>query len=152
MGLESSPATFQSLMNSVLGGMNGLRYFCYIDDVIITEESLESHTERLREIFQSLRESSLKTEPFKCEFLRAEVQFLRHCFTDKGLLPDSKRTVVRSFPEPKTVKQLRGFLGLSSYYRRFIQNYSKVAYPLHDLLKKNASYGRTEPQQKLSSP
>jgi hypothetical protein len=119
-----------------------------MDDVIITAESLESHSDRLRELFQRLRESNLKIEPFKCEFLRAEVQFLGHRVSDKDLLPDPKKTeVVRNFPEPKTVKQLRGFLGLSSYYRRFIQNYSKVAQPLHDLLKKNASYDWKEPQQ-----
>ena len=63
-----------------------------MDDVIITSESLESHNERLRELFQRLRESNLKIEPFKCEFLRAEVQFLGHCVSDKGLLPDHKKT------------------------------------------------------------
>jgi hypothetical protein len=80
--------------------------------------------------------------------LRAEVQFLGHVATDEGLKPDPKRTeAVRNFPEPKTVKQLRGFSGLSSYYRRFIQNYSKVAKPLYELLKKGAVYEWREPQQ-----
>jgi hypothetical protein len=137
MGLKSSPATFQPLMNSVLAGVNGLRSFCYMDDVMITAKLLESHSDRLRVLFQRLRESNLKTEPFKCEFLRAEVQFLGHRVSDKDLLPDpKKKEVVRNIPEPKTVKKLRGSLGLSSYYRRFIQNYSKVAKPLYHLLKK----------------
>jgi hypothetical protein len=73
------PATFQSLVNSVLVGMKGLQYFCYKDNVIITAESFESHNKRLQEPFQRLHKSNLKTEPLKCEFLRAEVQFLGHC-------------------------------------------------------------------------
>jgi hypothetical protein len=73
--------------------------------------------------------------------LRAEFQFLRHVATDEGLRPDPRKTeAVRNFPEPKTVKQLKGFLGLSSYYRRFIHNYSKVAKPLYELLKKDPVY------------
>ena len=148
MGLKSAPSTFQSLMNSVLAGMNGLRCFCYMDDVIITADSLESHNERLRELFQRFRESKLKIEPFKCEFLRAEVQFLGHVATDEGLRPDPRKTeAVRHFPEPKPVKELEGFLGLSAYYTRFIHNYSKVAQPLYKLLKKDAVYDWKEPQQ-----
>jgi hypothetical protein len=100
MGLNSSPATFQSLMISVLAGMNELRYFCCMDDVIITTESLESSSYRLRELFQRLRECNLKIEPFKCEFLKAEVQLLGHRVSDKGLLPDPKKTeAVQNFPE-----------------------------------------------------
>jgi hypothetical protein len=91
MGLKSAPSTFQSLMNSVLAEMNGFRCFCYMDDVIITEDSLESHNEGLRELFQRLHESKLKIEPFKCEFLRAEVQFLGNVATEEGLRPDPKR-------------------------------------------------------------
>jgi hypothetical protein len=87
MGLKSAP----SPMNSLLAEMNGFRCFCYMDDVIITADSLQSHNERLRELFQRLRESKLKLEPFKCDFLRAEVQFLGHVATDKGLRPDPKK-------------------------------------------------------------
>jgi hypothetical protein len=117
-------------------------------DDIISADSLASHNERLRELFQSFWESKLKIEPFKCEFLRAEVQFLGHIATDEELKPDSKKTeALRNFSEPKTVKQLRGFLGLSSYYRCFIHNYSKVVKPLYELLKKGAVYEWREPQQ-----
>jgi hypothetical protein len=80
--------------------------------------------------------------------LRAEVQFLRHVVTDEGLRPDPrKKEGVRNITDPKTVKQLQGFVGLSSYYRRFIHNYSKVAKPLYELLKKDAVYDWKEPQQ-----
>jgi hypothetical protein len=93
-----------------------------MNDVIITVDSLESHSERLRELFQRLRESKLKIEPFKCEFLRAEVQFLGHVTTDEGLRPDPKKTeAVRNFPEPKTVKQLgifRAFLILQTFHSK----------------------------------
>jgi hypothetical protein len=117
-------------------------------DVVITADSLESHNERLRELFQRFRESNLKIEPFKCEFLRAEVQFLGHVATDEGPRQGPRKTeAVRNFPEPKTVKLLKGFLWLSSYYRRFIHNYSNVAKPLYELLKKDAVYDWKEPQQ-----
>jgi hypothetical protein len=86
-----------------------------MDDVIVTADSLESHNERLRELFQRLRESKSKIELFSCEFLRSEVQFLGHVATDEGLRPEPRKTeAVLNFPEPKTVKQLKGFLGLSS--------------------------------------
>jgi hypothetical protein len=117
-------------------------------DDIFPADSLESHSERLRELFQRFRESKLKIEPFKCEFLRAEVQLLGHVATDEGLRPNPKKTeVVRNFSEPKPVKQLRGFFGISSYDRRFIHNYSKVAKSLYELLKKDAVYNGKEPQQ-----
>lgn len=78
-------------MNSLLAEMNYLRSFCYMDDVIITAESLESHSQKLRELFQRLREGSLETGWFKCDFMRAEFQFLGHSFSDKVLLLDSKK-------------------------------------------------------------
>jgi hypothetical protein len=104
-GLKSAPSTFQSLMNSVLAGMNGFRRFCYMDDAIITADSLETHNERLRELFQRLRKSKLKIEPFKCEFLRAEVQFLSHVATDEWLRPDhKKRKQCETFLNPRQLK------------------------------------------------
>jgi hypothetical protein len=89
-----------------------------MDDVIITVNSLESHNEFLRELFQRFRESKLKTEPLMCEVLRAEFQFLCHVATDVWLQMDPRKTeALRNIPEPKRVKQLKGFLGISSYYR-----------------------------------
>jgi hypothetical protein len=90
-GPKFEPASFQSAMNSVLAAMKDLRSFCCMDDVIISAESLESHNQRLRELFQRLRESSLETGWFKCDFMRAEFRFLGHCFSDKVLLPDPKK-------------------------------------------------------------
>jgi hypothetical protein len=101
----------------------------------------------MRELFQRFRERKLKIEPVKYEFLRAEVQFLGHVASDEGLRPDPRKKAVRNFSEPKTLKQLKGFLGFSSYYRRFIHNYSKVAKSLYELLKKDAVYDWKEPQQ-----
>jgi hypothetical protein len=119
-----------------------------MDDCIITADSLERHNERLRELFQRFRENKLKIEPFKSEFLRAEVQFLGHVATDEGLRPDPRKMdAVRNFPKPKAVKQLKGFLGLSSYYRRFIHKYIKVAKLPYELLKKDTVYDWKEPQQ-----
>jgi hypothetical protein len=94
-----------------------------VDDVIIKADSLESLHEGLRELFHRFSESKLKIEPFKCEFLRVEVQFLG----------PKKMGVVRNIPEPMTVKQLKGFFGISPCYRRSIYNYTKVAKLLYEI-------------------
>lgn len=141
MGLKNSPATFMRLMQAVLSGLNGLKCQVYLDDIVVYGESFEIHNQRLKEIFQRLREYNLKIHPDKCEFLRAETNFLGHIISDKGIEPDPKKIqAVRDFPQPKTTKELKSFLGLSGYYRRFIANYSKIGKPLYGLLKKGVKY------------
>jgi len=99
----------------------------YLDYIIIFDENLKVHNERLRDVFARLRSYNLKLQPDKCEFLRNEVLYLVHRLTCKGLLPDeSKLNAVKEFPIPNTRKKLKGVLGLASYYRRFIPNFSKM--------------------------
>jgi len=90
----------------------------------------------------------LKLEPDKCEYLRREVSYLRHVIGQTGVKPGDKRVkAVRGYPEPRTTRKLKGFLGLAGYYRRFIPNFGKIAKPLTELLKKNVPYpwnGKTE--------
>ena len=83
----------------------------------------------------------MKLQPDKCEFLRKEVSYLGHVIGQTGVRPDEKRTeAVKEYPEPRTTREVKGFLGLAGYYRRCIPNFSKIANPLTELLKKNTPY------------
>lgn len=140
-GLKNAPSTFQRLMNTVLSGLQGLHCFVYLDDCIIYSSDLSSHMEKLRLVFDRFREFNLKLQPDKCEFLRHEVSYLGHIITDKGVAPNpDKVKAVTTFPIPKNAKDVKSFLGLVGYYRRFIENFSKITKPLTSLLKKDTSF------------
>ena len=148
-GLKGAPATFQRLMNSVLSGFIGIRCFVYLDDVVIFGHSLEDHNQKLIDVFKRFRKFNLKLHPDKCEFLRREVQYLGHIITENGIKPDpSKISAVENFPIPLNVKNVKSFLGLAGYYRKFIMNFSEVVAPITKLLKKNVDFNWTEVQQK----
>jgi len=137
-GLKSAPSTFQRLMNQVFLGLIGTRCFVYLDDLIVFGETLQEHHERLREIFERLRQVNLKIEPDKCEFLKTELSYLGHVVTSEGVKPDPQKVkAIKDFPTPRNTTDLKSFLGLAGYYRKFIPQFSKIAKPLNDLLKKN---------------
>ncbi|XP_050462030.1 uncharacterized protein LOC126857007 [Cataglyphis hispanica] len=122
-GLKNAPATFQRLMDNVLSGLQGNELFVYMDDIVIYARSLKEH------------------EPDKCEFLRHEVAYLGHIIGADGVKPDpNKIKSISEFPIPKNEKNIKQFLGLAGYYRRFIPQFSKTAKPLTDLLKKNNTF------------
>jgi hypothetical protein len=140
-GLKGAPGTFQRMMNKVLSGLNGLKAFVYLDDIIIYAKDLPDHSQKLTEILERLRQFNLKLQPLKCEFLRKEVTYLGHQITDEGVKPDPKLVeCVQNFPVPQNVKGIKSFLGLSGYYRRFIQNYGQIAKPLTSLLKRDVPF------------
>ena len=140
-GLKTAPATFQKMMNSVLSGLTGTRCFVFLDDIVIYANCLVEHDRKLRDVYKRLRKYNLKLQPDKCEFLRKEVTFLGHKISERGVDPDTcKIDAVKDFPTPKTVKELKLFLGLIGYCRKFIPQFSKIASPLHALLKKEAKY------------
>jgi len=140
-GLKGAPATFQRLMTAVLSGIQGIKCLVYLDDVAVFGKDLETHNDRLREVFSRMRKHNLKLQPDKCEFLRKEVSYLGHVIGPTGVRPDEKQVkTVRDYPEPKTNRELKGFLGLAEYYRRFVPNFSKKAKPLTELLKRNVPY------------
>jgi len=140
-GLKGRPATIQRLMNRGLTGINGIKTFVYLDDVIIVGMLLEDHQKQLKEVFTRLRKYNLKLQPVKCEFLKKEVSYLGHIITEDGVQPDPKTTEsVVNFPIPKNAKDVKSFLGLAGYYRKFIRNFSQIAKPMTNLLKKDTKF------------
>ena len=136
-GLTNAPATFQSCMNHIF--QKQLRKFLllFFDDLLIYSKSWVEHLQHIEEVLSILESESLFIKASKCEFGLEEILYLGHKFSAKGVSMDEEKVkAIREWPKPKTLTQLRGFLGLCSYYRRFVKNFSKLASPLTDLTKK----------------
>jgi hypothetical protein len=119
----------------------GTGCFSYLDDIVIFEETLQEHNEKLREIFERLRQFNLKIVPDKCKFLRTELSQLGHVVTSEGVKPDPEKVkAIKEFPIPKNTTDVKFFPGLAGYYRKFISQFCKIAKPLNDLLKKNQNW------------
>jgi repressor of nif and glnA expression len=129
------------MMNTVLSGLTGTRCLAFLDDTVVYAKSLAEHDTKLREILERFRRYKLKLQPEKCEFLRKEVRYFGQVITENGVrLDPAKISVLEYFQMPATAKQMKLFLGMTRYYRKFIQNCSRIASPLHTLLKKNAKF------------
>ncbi|XP_050507921.1 uncharacterized protein LOC126885399 [Diabrotica virgifera virgifera] len=140
-GLKNAPSTFQRVMDNILLGILNERCLVYMDDIIVYSPTIHDHIFRLTEVFKRLRNANLKIQPDKCEFLRKEVAYLGHLITQDGVKPNpSKVDCIQRFPEPKTPKDIKSFLGLAGYYRRFIPNFAKLSKPLTRLLQKDVAF------------
>ena len=136
-GLCNAPATFQRLMENILAGLSCDKCLVYLDDILVIGQSLEEHLSNLREVFTRLRRAGLRLKPTKCKLLRKEVEFRGHVVSEHGISADPKKVIaVTEFPQPSDLRALRTFLGLTSYYRRFVPCFSSVAQPLYALTSK----------------
>lgn len=146
-GLKNAPATFQRLMNEILRDFINKICVVYLDDILIFSTSLPEHISSIRKIFQVLQKHNLKVQFDKCSFLKKETEFLGHVLTDEGMKPNPEKIkCIQEFPLPHTERQLRGFLGMTGYYRKFIEGYAKLACPMTRYLKKNAKINIKDPE------
>ncbi|KAK4395668.1 Transposon Tf2-12 polyprotein [Sesamum angolense] len=140
-GLTNAPAAFMSLMNKTLQPFLDQFVIVFIDDILIYSSSREENEQHLRTVLQILREKQLYAKFSKCEFWMEEIAFLGHVVSKEGVQPDpAKVKAIMEWEPPKNVSEVRSFLGLAGYYRRFVKDFSVVAKPLTNLLKKNAPF------------
>ena len=132
-GLHGAPATFQRLMDQVVRGLDDFSA-AYLDDLVIYSETWEDHLQHLHQILQRLQDAVLTAKAKKCQFGMAHCVYVGHIVGSGTVHPEpTKVQAVREFPTPSTNKQVRAFLGLTGYYRRFIPDYASIAVPLTDL-------------------
>lgn len=149
-GLKNAPSIFQRTLDDILREYIGKICFVYMDDIIIFAENEKKHYENLDTIFKTLERAKMKVQLDKCEFLREEVEFLGFIISNKGIKTNPKKVeAILNFPRPKTLKELRSFLGISNYYRRFIRDYAKIAKPLTMLLRGEAGRSSKHTSKKI---
>jgi hypothetical protein len=140
-GLTNAPSTFRLLMNEVLHSFIGKFVVVYFDDILIYNKSLDEHIEHLRAVFGALREARLFANLEKCTFCTDRVAFLGYVVTPHGIeVDEAKIEAIKSWLIPATLTQLRSFLGLVGFYRCFVRDFSTIAAPLNDLMKKGVPF------------
>ncbi|UYV64996.1 hypothetical protein LAZ67_3002688 [Cordylochernes scorpioides] len=148
-GLCNAPATFERNMENMLGNLRWQICLCYLDDVIIYSLDFSTHLKRIEAVLKCFREANLKLNNKKCQFAFEELEILGHINNQHGIKPaEHNIKAIRDFPRPKKIKEIQSFLGMCSYYRKFIKGFSKIADPLTSLIKKNVPFTWTENQEK----
>ena len=140
-GLCNAPSTFQRLMELVLAGLHWSTCLVYLDDIIIYSRTIDDHLKHLQEVLERLRAAGLKLKPSKCYLLQKSVHYLGHIISEHGVATDPQKThCVKQWPIPMCVAELRQFLGLATYYRKFVRNFAQVASPLYRLTERNKTW------------
>ena len=138
-GLAQAPAYFQRLVNEVLSGFTFA--FGYLDDILVFSPDMKSHLEHIRLLFERLRATDLKLKEVKCNFLKRHIQYLGHIVLGEGItpLPEKLDSIQKMLP-PKTPKEIKQFLGLIVYYRKFVPRFLDLAWPLNALTRKDVEF------------
>ena len=140
-GLTNAPGTFQRLMNKILKSVLYKSALVYLDDIIIFSKTIEDHINDLESVFKLLAENGLKLKIKKCNFFKKKIDYLGHIVSDEGVSPNEIKTrAILTYPEPKNVKEVSSFLGLASYYRKFIRAFAEKAHSLTKLTRKNVAW------------
>ena len=141
MGLSNSPATFQRCMAQVLKGLIPDSCLAYLDDIIVYGDDFEETLRNLRLVFDRLREANLKLKPKKCRIFQSQVAYLGHIVSQEGVRTDPKKIEsIKNWPIPCDTKGVRSFLGLASYYRKFIPGFATSAHSLTRLTEKDVKF------------
>ena len=147
-GLSQAPAYFQLLIDKVLVGCSSFA-MGYLDDIIIFSKSEEEHLQHLEDIFVRLRKFSLKMKREKCSFFKKHIQYLGHLVSERGFEPlPEKLKSIRDMPAPRTPKEVKQFLGLIGYYRKFVPHFADISRPLTKLTRQDVTFQWTEQCQK----
>ncbi|CAN6326944.1 unnamed protein product [Urochloa humidicola] len=147
-GLTNAPTSFQGIMNKIFEPLLRRCVLVFMDDILIYSPTLEAHVEHLQQVFSIIQQHQFLVKKSKCTFGQQKLEYLGHLISVEGVATEpSKITAVLQWPTPVNIKQLRGFLGLTGYYRRFIRHYAMISSPLTKLLKKGEQFQWTQLQQ-----
>ncbi|GJR20981.1 putative nucleotidyltransferase, ribonuclease H [Tanacetum coccineum] len=147
-GLTNAPAVFMDLMNRIFHEYLDKFVIVFIDDILVYSKSEEEHEQHLRIVLEILRQKKLYAKFSKCEFWLQQVAFLGHIVSADGIIMDpSKVEAITKWPRPTTVTEVRSFLGLAGYYRRFVEGFSRLALPLTQLMRKGEKFVWTDERQ-----
>ncbi|CAM8902531.1 unnamed protein product [Rhodiola kirilowii] len=147
-GLTNAPSTFMRLMNHVLRAYIGRFVVVYFDDILIYSKSIDEHIDHIKLVLDVLRREQLYANMEKCSFCTNKVVFLGYVVSGQGIeVDESKVEAIKNWPTPLNMSQVRSFHGLAGFYRRFVKDFSTIASPLNELIKKGVVFKWDVPQE-----